>query len=143
MMKKLQKLPTFNIPEPVITQTRKTTNKIALLGDSWNSKSELLNCLNAEIPNNASNLGYFIDAFDDLNICFSVPETDDEMKARIEKETQNKKEWYLKKQQHEKLVGILQEEFEKQKQKRDEKFKDAEYIEFLRLQKKMKEKGYV
>lgn len=142
-MKNLQKLPKFNIPAPVITLYRKNTAKIVLLGSRWNSKSEFMSYLDREIPASFDHINFFVDTWGTVSVCITIPETDVEMQTRIGEETRAKEKWENEKKEHEDLIAKLKADQEEEKKKRDEKFKDPEYIEFLRMQKKMKERGFV
>lgn len=142
-MKTMQKLPKFDMPEPVITFSRKNISKIVLLGSRWNSKSEFMGYLDREIPDSFDHINFFANMCGTVSVCITIPETDVEMQARIDKETRAKEKWEIKKKEHEDLIVKLKADHEEEKKKRDEKFKNPEYIEFLRMQKKMKEKGFV
>ena len=142
-MKNTQKLPKFDMPEPVITFSRKNISKIVLLGSRWNSKSEFMSYLDREIPDSFDHINFFANMCGTVSVCITIPETDVEMQARIDKETRAKEKWEIKKKEHEDLIVKLKADHEEEKKKRDEKFKNPEYIEFLRMQKKMKEKGFI
>ena len=141
--KNLQKLPKFNTPEPIVTLYRKNTAKIVLLGSRWNSKSEFMSYLDREIPDSFDHINFFVNTWGTVSICITIPETDVEMQTRIGEETRAKEKWENEKKEHEDLIAKLKADQEEEKKKRDEKFKDPEYIEFLRMQKKMKERGFV
>ena len=141
--KNLQKLPKFNTPEPIVTLSRKNIDKIVLLGSRWNSKSEFMDYFNKEIPDTVDRINFFVNTWGIVSICIAIPETDVQMQARINKEIQAKEKWEIKKKEHQDLVAKLKSHREEERKNRDEKFKDPEYIEFLRMQKKMKEKGFV
>jgi len=129
-MKKFRKCPKVN----------KTRQAIHFCIDlDLTSREELIKLL-VEAPNNY----YFHSDYDGgVFLKYSVKETDTQMKDRIAKESEQVLQWkqeyadWLAKQEEDKRAKAAA------KEAYQAKFQDPEYIDFLRLQSKMKEKGYI
>lgn len=135
--------PEFKLKEPEFSDKKISVSHTVEFSDLvFDSTSQLLEYIKNSVPENAFQIQFVGGGFfDTCWLSFNTPETWTDYYVRYDKFLSDLSAWKDAMKKHEESVKAWEDLQRQNKKIKDARYNDPEYIEYLRLKAKMKEKG--